>query len=112
MVTIPNGQVQQVVNYSWGNAILFVDIPAKAGQNVDTIIETLSAIISKMQKNDKALFPIKEGSKVLGVENIQTGSCVLIRVMLITIPAGRNIVERDYRYNVVKSFEKNKLVFA
>lgn len=111
-VTIPNGQVKQVVNYSWGNAVLFIDIPVKAGQDIDTIIDALSKILITMQKDEKALFPIKEGSTVLGIENIQTGGAILIRVMIITIASGRNVVERDYRYKVVKSFEKNKIAIA
>ncbi|HSW88316.1 MAG TPA: mechanosensitive ion channel family protein [Candidatus Saccharimonadales bacterium] len=111
-ITIPNGQVKQVVNYSWGNAVLFIDIPVKAGQDIDAIIDLLTVIITKMQKDEIAEFPIKDGSKVLGIENFQPGSCVLIRVMLITIASGRNFVERDYRYKVVKSFGKNKIIFA
>ncbi|HSW96530.1 MAG TPA: mechanosensitive ion channel domain-containing protein [Candidatus Saccharimonadales bacterium] len=111
-VTIPNGQVKQVVNYSWGNAVLFIDIPVKAGQDIDVIIDLLTVIIVKMQKDEKAEFPIKDGSEVLGIENFQTGSCILVRVMLITVAAGRNVVERNYRYKVVKSFEKNKIIFA
>jgi small-conductance mechanosensitive channel len=111
-ITIPNGQVKQVVNYSWGNAILFIDLPLKAGQDIDTILTLLSTIIKKMQNDEKAEFPIKDGSKVLGIENFQPGNCMLIRVMLITVASGRNIVERDYRYKVLKSFTKNNILFA
>lgn len=112
LIVIPNGQVKHVVNYSWGSATLFIDIPVKAGQNTDNILSMLNAVLTEMKEDKDVEHPIREDSRVLGVQNIQVGNCILIRILIITLNTGREIVERTYRYKVIKSFEKNKISFA
>lgn len=112
LIVIPNAQVKQVVNYSSSNAVLFLDIPVKTGQNVDVIIQILTEIITTMKTEKQREYPVKDASQVLGIGNIQAGNCMLMRTKIVTTSGGRNSVEREYRYRVAKTFAEKKIVFA
>lgn len=109
---IPNGQVKQVVNYSRGHAVLPVDIPVKTGQDIDNILGLLKEILNKLKDDKKIPMYISSESKVLGIQNIAQGNSIVLRVLIFTNPGGRETADKEFRYRVIKSFEKNKIAFA
>jgi len=107
---IPNGQVRQVINYSKGDAVVFVDIPVKTGQDVDAIIKSLEKVLQSFISEKE--YHMHPGSEVLGVQNIQIGNGTIIRVQIVTTSSRRQTIDKEYRYRVIKEFEKHKILFA
>lgn len=108
---IPNGQVKQVINYSQGRATIYIDIPVKSGQNIDNIIKILKKTLRSLG-NNASNYRIAPSSEVLGIQNIQPGNTILIRILITTSSSHREIVEREFRYRVIRTFEKHKIQFA
>lgn len=109
---IPNGQAKQVMNYSRGRAVLLIDLPIKTGQNIDDVIKVLSTIITELKKRDENMFHIASDSEVYGVENISAGGIITVRVKLSTTHSNRLPLEKEFRYEVLKVFEKKNIQFA
>lgn len=109
---IPNGQVKLVTNYSHGQAVVEIDIPVKGEQNIDAIIEILQTVLTSLDKDTKDNYHIHPESKVVGIQDIKAGNCVLLRVRIITAPHERETIDKEYRYRVVKRFAEKKILLA
>jgi moderate conductance mechanosensitive channel len=109
---IPNGQIKQVINYSQGRAVIFIDLPVKAGQNIDHIMRILKKTLHSFTNEVSPHYHVSSTSQVQGVQNIQPGNCVIIRVLIVTTSSYRETAEREFRYKVIRAFEKNKIQFA
>lgn len=107
---IPNGQVRTVINYSKGDAAVFIDIPVKNGQDIDTVIKILKSVLQELIE-DKDVH-VRPQSEVLGVQNIQVGNATTIRIQIVSTPSRRETIDKEYRYRVIKEFEKNNILFA
>ncbi len=109
---IPNGKVNDIVNFSRHKYNLFIDLPVKQNQEIDKIIDAAKSALDQLQKDAdfaEALFP---GSQVNGIENFSNPEIMTIRVTLTTSPIRRWDIGRRYRLLVKKEFEKQKLLFA
>lgn len=123
---IPNGQVKTVVNLSRGKARVIIDLPIKADQDIDKVLSAIQACLNSLSKSPNgpkvhrpqaetatsstpAIFP---NSGIRGVEDIQPGNRLIIRVVIITRPNKRWEIARLFRYLVKKEFEKQNLSFA
>lgn len=109
---IPNSMVKQITNFSRGKAHVYVDIPVKSDQRVDSIIEVLEDALDVLQKNKKFGSFVYDDSHVLGVESIKEGGIMVMRIDISTHTTKRWDVAREYRYAAKSVGEKHKIVFA
>lgn len=109
---IPNGQVKQVINYSRGNGVVYVDIPVRADQDIDEILKVFTKTLQLLTDDKKNEWHVSPRSKVWGIQNILIPNCVVIRTVLITVPHLREDIDKEYRYLIVKEFKKRKLLFT
>lgn len=107
---IPNGQIKKVINFSRHKTRFFVTIPVKIDLKIELVLKTFNEALELLEKDEAFTDLLYSGSKIDGIEDYRLeGTHMLIRTTLITHPAYRLLVARQFRYLVKKSFEKHKL---
>ena len=89
-----------------------VDISITGDQNIDLAIKSMRDALAELQKDKEFSEHIFKGSSLLGVEEIKVDGRIILRGKIITLPAIRDKVSRQYRYLVLKKFEKNKIAIV
>jgi moderate conductance mechanosensitive channel len=104
VVTIPNGQINQVTNLSrdWARAVVDVPLPATADINrVNTILQTVGKAIYA----DESFRPLMlDSPTVMGVDRIEVDS-FSIRVVVRTLPGKQFVVSRALRAQIAKALQ-------
>ena len=90
---------------------MLIDIPVKPKASIDTVLSTLKACLTSIQKDKGFKTEILPTSEVRGIESIGKDSLVL-RTVIDTRSSKRQDIARHYRYLVKKAFEKKKIQFA
>ncbi len=110
---IPNGQIKKVINFSRHKTRFFVTIPVKSDEKIEVVLKTFEDALAQLQKDETFAETLYPGSLVDGIEEFRPeGTHLFIRTTLITHPAQRLVIARQFRYLVKKAFEKNKLVLG
>lgn len=102
-VTIPNGSIGTVVNYSRGGHLAIIDMPVTYDTNIDMAGDIMrEAALNYMAGHDNIL----EEPRVLGIIEFGDSQMVLRMVMRVK-PLTHWETERDLRRAVKESFDKN-----
>lgn len=110
LITVPNGQIKNIINLTYGKAVNMVTIPVKSGQAIDTIIAVITEALEKLKKDET--FELAPDSEVIGITNIDGQQGITIMTKIITPYGLRGKVDNEFRYRVIKAFEKHKLLLA
>lgn len=113
MHTFPNREVKKIVNYSRQKTHILMDIPiTKSEKTVDDILTLFGSMLVQLRKDKHVGKYIQNGSTVLGVQFIKEDGGLVIRTDIITKISKKEEVERQFRYIVLKEFEKNNIEWA
>lgn len=107
---IPNGQIKQVTNNAFGRAQVFVTVPVKSGQPVDTILEVFREVLATFGESSD--IKLMKASKVIGVNKVDVHGAYMVSVLLIGESKIRDDMEPEFHYRLIKAFEKKKLRFV
>ncbi|WP_159635590.1 mechanosensitive ion channel family protein [Erysipelothrix anatis] len=100
VITIPNGEIKVIVNYSKEYMNAYVDIPMPYEMSTDTIISTLQDIVAPMNY-EGALTPVE----VIGIVDFAQ-SAIKVRVSVKT-EAGKNYeIERRMRKDIKNALDE------
>src|SRR5882724_706585 len=107
---IPNGQIKKVINFSRHRTRFFVTIPVKTDQKIELILKAFAEALTALEKDERFSEVLYDGSLVDGIEDFRPeGNYMVMRTTLVTPPAHRLIIGREFRYLVKKTFEKYKI---
>jgi small conductance mechanosensitive channel len=104
VVTIPNGQINQVTNLSrdWARAV--VDVPLPATVDINRVNEILQAV-GKAIYADESFRPLMlDAPTVMGVDRIEVDS-FSIRMVVRTLPGKQFVVSRALRAQIAKALQ-------
>ncbi len=105
LVIIPNGQINNLTNYTYGKANNFIDITAKLDRPIDEILKIFDDVLKDF-KNDKN-YKIYDESKVIGISNMAVDN-ITITTLIITNYSLRGKIDMDFRYRLLKKMEESK----
>ena len=108
LITIPNGSIGRVRNYSseWSQVNYAIEIGYNA--DVDRVLEVMEAVCQQLYRDPQWQELILEAPKVLGVDRIaHTG--ILIRVIIKTQPLQQWSVAREFRRRLKKTFDEQDI---
>jgi len=111
VVTIPNGQINQVTNLSrdWARAV--VDVPLPATADINEVNGLLQAVGNAVYQ-DEALRPLMlDAPTVMGVESIDLGG-FSIRIVSRTLPGKQFIVGRELRARIATALREAGIVVS
>ena len=111
VVTIPNGQINQVTNLSrdWARAVVDVPLPATADINA---VNALLQRVGNAVYADEALRPLMlDAPTVMGVESIDLGG-FSIRIVSRTLPGKQFIVGRELRARIATALREAGIVMS
>jgi small-conductance mechanosensitive channel len=99
LVTIPNGQVQQVINKSRDWARVIVDMPIPIDEDLDVAMDVLRRELVQITTDPEWSDALLEPPVVAGVESLQAGLAQL-RVSARTVPSKQTAVARELRRRI------------
>ncbi len=108
VVTIPNGEINQVANLSrdWGQVFVDVAIPSEGSS--DTALAALDKACAEIRA-DAAWSPVLvDGPRVLGIETFGPAG-VTLRLQLRTIPGRQDDAARELRRRIQNRFEQEHI---
>ena len=100
---IPNGTINEVINFSKYNSISFLDINLSLTEDLDHVEDLLNGYAEKAMDADESLV---EKPQVLGLNDIVNGEAIM-RVMLITKPMEHFGATRRHRKAIKNHLAKN-----
>ncbi len=104
---IPNGTINEVINFSRYNSIAYLDMNFSIQENLDKVEETINKYFENHWREEEVL---TEQPAILGVQDIQQGEAT-IRVMLTTQPMEHFGATRRTRKRL-KQYLESKGVFV
>lgn len=111
IVTIPNGQIQQVANLSRDWSQLFLTINVAAEADLDKSLSLLDQIASEFRADEVWKAALVDGPRVLGVDAFSpTGAALLIQVR--TSPLRQDDVARELRRRIRARFDRDGIPVA
>lgn len=108
LIVIPNSQVANLTNFTYGKSYTRVDIPIKLTLPIDEIINIFSGCLETLRQEKK--YTILDGSRVVGIKTINPGS-VTVRTYIVTSFIVRETVVIDFNYILIKELEKRNIQF-
>jgi small-conductance mechanosensitive channel len=109
---VRNGTITRVGNESQGWSRALIDVPVPYEADVSTVRELLKGIAADVWADpDFRDTMIVEEPQVYGLEQI-SGTAVIFRLSVKTVPATRLEVARELRLRIKKAFDEKGLAFA
>lgn len=100
---IPNGTINEVINFSKYNSISFLDINLSLNEDLDHVEDLLNRFAETAMELEETLV---EKPQVLGLNGIVNGEAIM-RVMIVTQPMEHFGATRRVRKEIKKHLEKN-----
>ena len=100
---IPNGTINEVINFSKYNSISFLDINLSLNEDLDHVEDLLNGFAETAMALEETLV---EKPQVLGLNGIVNGEAIM-RVMIVTQPMENFGATRRVRKEIKKHLEKN-----
>ena len=108
IVTVPNGQIQQVANLSRDWSQLFLTISVAAEAPLDEALSALEQVTSQFRADEVWSPALVDGPRVLGVDSFgPAGAALLIQVR--TSPLRQDDVARELRRRIHTRFDREKI---
>jgi len=101
---IPNGQIEQVTNYTHGWSGIYVDAFVGYGENLDLVIEKLHELSHRIYQEPRWRVDFHEKPEVRGVEELGD-SGITVRVVLRTKPGRQWALAREFRKRMKAAFD-------
>ncbi|SJZ80573.1 mechanosensitive ion channel family protein [Selenihalanaerobacter shriftii] len=99
---LPNSQIKMVTNYTADNSRVLVDVGIGYDEDVTEVISMLNDYCEKLAED---MTDIKEGPRVLGVEEL-AGSSVVLRILAWTPPLEKWQVARELKRRIKEKLEE------
>ncbi len=108
VVTIPNGQIQQVANLSRDWSQMFMNVPLAPGAPVEIALAALDQVAAEFRADAMWSQALVDGPRVLGVDAFgPTGATLLIQLR--TAPLRQDDVARELRRRITARFDVENL---
>jgi small conductance mechanosensitive channel len=101
---VRNGEVKRIGNLSQGWATAGVDVTVRAGEDLDEVRDTLTAVAERMSKEEPWNELLWSPVEVLGLDSVLIDSMV-VRVSAKTMPGKSKPVERELRWRIKRAFD-------
>jgi len=106
LVTVLNGQIQQVANLSRDWAQIFINVTVASDESVEAPLLSLDRVAAAFRSDSAWAGALVDGPRVLGVDAVgPQGTKLLIQVR--TAPNRQDDVARELRRRICVSFEKD-----
>jgi len=106
LVTLLNGQIQQVANLSRDWAQIFINVTVASDESVETPLHSLDRVAAAFRADAGWAGALVDGPRVLGVDAVgPEGTKLLVQVR--TAPNRQDDVARELRRRICVDFEKN-----
>lgn len=102
---VPNGEIRRVGNMSQGWSRSVIDVGIGYGSDIDTAMQILESVASRMSGEEPWATKFLEPPEVLGVQDLGDSS-VVIRLWVVTEPATQWEVSRELRRRVKYAFDE------
>ena len=106
--TIPNGEIKEVSNLTYGWSRVVLDIGITYKENVDRVIDILKEVGKKMREEMNYREMMIEDPIVLGVDDL-TESKIVIKMLAKTQPQKQWDVARELRRRIKYTFDKERI---
>jgi small-conductance mechanosensitive channel len=106
IVTIPNGNIQQVANLSRDWSQIFLGITVAPGAPVEAPLATLDHVAAEFRADMNWSAALVDGPRVLGVDAFGPDGAKLV-VQVRTAPMRQDDVARELRRRIMTRFEKD-----
>lgn len=102
-VIIPNGSINEIINYSRSNIITFISIPTPYEANTKEVMNVIQKVVDKYYLKNTELFASKP--EVLGISDFGD-SAININLRIETVPMKHWEVERAIKLVIKEEFDK------
>lgn len=102
-VIIPNGSINDVVNYSRKNIVTFISIPTAYEANTKNVMKVIQKVADSYYEKHLDLFASKP--EVLGISSFSNSS-VDINLKVETTPMNHWLVERELKLLIKEEFDR------
>lgn len=102
-VIIPNGSINEIINYSRSNIITFISIPTPYEANTKEVMNVIQKVVDKYYSKNTELFASKP--EVLGISDFGD-SAININLRIETVPMKHWEVERAIKLVIKEEFDK------
>ena len=106
LVTVLNGQIQQVANLSRDWAQIFINVTVASDESVEAPLLSLDRVTAAFRADAGWAGALVDGPRVLGVDSVGPGGAKLL-VQVRTAPNRQDDVARELRRRICVSFEKD-----
>lgn len=106
LIIVPNGQVNTIINYTYGRANTPVDILITGKVKIDGMLDIFHKTLQELRKDKKYI--IYPESHIVGVTSIDVNG-ITVSTLLTTPYSLRGSIEPEFRYRILKEFEKRKI---
>lgn len=108
LVSIPNGEIRQLANFSRDWSQLFVDVTLSNEEDVSRALNVLENVSADMRSDDTWRAALVDGPRVLGVESLALDG-VTLRLQVRTAPTRHHEVARELRRRIRARFEHEQI---
>jgi len=105
VITVPNGEIKTVINYTKGYAQALMDIGVAYKENVDQVIKVIEDIGKEMRKDRYFGLLILDDLEMLGVDDF-ADSAVMIKFRIKTLPIKQWEVMREFKRRLKNRFDE------
>lgn len=106
LVTIPNGEITQIVNHNRGFSRAVVEVSVAYEVDVDKVVEVLKEVLDEYQRLNPGVFLSPPAvQRIVRLES----SGVVLRIMVEVPPKKHWDIERELLYAIKKAFDVEKI---
>jgi small conductance mechanosensitive channel len=105
LLMLPNGEIRQVTNLSrdWARAV--IDVPIPTGTDINRVSDLLRSIGQEAFLDPTLRLQLLDPPSVMGVESIDLGGHLKIRMVARTLPGRQFDVSRELRARIALAFQ-------
>ncbi|GGI95079.1 mechanosensitive ion channel protein MscS [Alicyclobacillus cellulosilyticus] len=102
---IPNGQIQQITNYSRENAVAVIDVPVSYREDTRRAMDVMGQVLEEMRMESD---DIVGDVKVLGIHMLRDND-ILLRATAVCRPTRGADVQREAVHRIIQAFAREQI---
>lgn len=103
---IPSREIRKIINYSRRSYEMPVDMAVKPTMPVDRLLKRFGVALDQLRAHPDLGKYLHKDSVVLGIQDVKEEGTIIVRTALVTRFVQRNMVARQFRYLVLREFER------
>lgn len=108
LVTIPNGSIDKIINYTRGNINVILDIMISHDQDIEPAIKSIESSVKKYAKNHAHIIANHDVLGISGIEN----SGIKIKTLVSVKPMNQWAVERELYKKILAGLKNDGIVLG